>query len=311
MSHVKIYEPNYTQVPNAVISLMPSLTGAELKVIMAIVRKTAGWKKSKDRISYSQLQEMTGLGREAVSSAVQSPEWRGIIKVHKTARGNEYELIDHENPEETGSKIEPVASSKIEPPGAGAVRKSNQTSSKIEPIAGSKIEHTKETTTKETNKRKARSRAGESESDSPAAVKTPSSGKRLTTSEIYETAAMIDATAPSELPALLKDLFRRAADHESVLQLWMAYLKSTGKPVNNWLLGTLMAEHKSTPLPALKKTVFHSISKGYKSLIDPATNHSADSESSTRRAPQEFSAHRLRAAAREAKMRRRNAHASN
>lgn len=281
MSELKIYEPNYTQVPNAVISLMPSLSGAELKVILAIVRQTAGWQKSRDRISYSRLMEMTGMGREAVSKAVQSDKLKGVIRVIKTDKGNEYELIIHEAP---GSKIEPDSGSKIEPVAEEVVRKSNRGGSKIEPVAGSKIELTKEIY-KETNKTK---RAGARASERDLASRE-GGGERLTASEIYRIARSIDTIPPEDLPGLLDNLFSRARDQATALQIWVGYLKSTGKPVNNFVLSQLLTEHQSTPLARLKQMIRYSMSRGYKSLVAPEAA-SPTQEAPVRASWKEFSA---------------------
>ena len=48
--------PRYTQVPDEVFDeLMPRLSGAELKVLLYIIRRTFGFKKERDNISLSQL----------------------------------------------------------------------------------------------------------------------------------------------------------------------------------------------------------------------------------------------------------------
>ena len=132
----KGFDPaNHTQVPNDLFDQLPELTGAELKILLIILRKTRGWHKETDRISYTQLQEFTGLGREAVSKGITGLKNKGLITIDDSRKTHSYEVNYI-----TGSKIE-------------SVRKSNRISSKIEPVIGSKIEHTKETT-KETNKRK-------------------------------------------------------------------------------------------------------------------------------------------------------------
>ena len=54
-------KPNYTQISNEFIENMNMYSGAEVKIFLAISRKTIGWHKESDRISYSQLRSMTGL----------------------------------------------------------------------------------------------------------------------------------------------------------------------------------------------------------------------------------------------------------
>ena len=58
----KIPQSNYTQVPNVFFDeILEGLNLAETKVLLAIMRKTFGWQKQIDRISYSQIVKMTGL----------------------------------------------------------------------------------------------------------------------------------------------------------------------------------------------------------------------------------------------------------
>jgi hypothetical protein len=48
--------PHYTQVPDELFdTLMPHLSGAELKVLLYIIRRTFGFKKQMDSISLSQM----------------------------------------------------------------------------------------------------------------------------------------------------------------------------------------------------------------------------------------------------------------
>ena len=58
----KIPQSNYTQVPNVFFDeILEGLNLAETKVLLAIMRKTFGWQKQIDRISYSQIVKMTGI----------------------------------------------------------------------------------------------------------------------------------------------------------------------------------------------------------------------------------------------------------
>ncbi len=52
---------NYTQLSNEFIEQMFKYDMAAIKVFVAISRKTIGWHKKSDKISYSQLKKMTGL----------------------------------------------------------------------------------------------------------------------------------------------------------------------------------------------------------------------------------------------------------
>lgn len=74
--------PNHTQVPNILLDkMMLDMSESELKVTLAIVRKTLGWHKKKDQISYSQLEKLTGMGRQAVSTGIEAALKRGLIEI--------------------------------------------------------------------------------------------------------------------------------------------------------------------------------------------------------------------------------------
>ena len=63
-------KPNYTQIPNAILDNMPSMSMPEFCVVMAICRQTFGWHKKSEKLSVTQLREMTGLSKDAVLRAL-------------------------------------------------------------------------------------------------------------------------------------------------------------------------------------------------------------------------------------------------
>ncbi len=74
-------EQGYCKIVNAVteaLSMAP-LTSRQFRVVWAIIRKTYGFNKAKDRIAASQIAEMTGLKRQHCSSALASLERMGVI----------------------------------------------------------------------------------------------------------------------------------------------------------------------------------------------------------------------------------------
>lgn len=81
---------NFTTVHNIVIDkIMPQLTGAEFKILIAIIRLTVGWHKERDAISYSQFGKVTGLGSTAtIRKALSGLESNGLITVVKTEKWN-------------------------------------------------------------------------------------------------------------------------------------------------------------------------------------------------------------------------------
>ncbi|TDX48305.1 replication protein [Orenia marismortui] len=74
-------QPNYTQVPNKFFDEIMSQIKykSELIVTLAIIRKTFGWHKGADRISQSQLTELTGMNRKSVKRGLEYGVERGTI----------------------------------------------------------------------------------------------------------------------------------------------------------------------------------------------------------------------------------------
>jgi hypothetical protein len=97
--------PNYTQVPDILFDeLLPDLSGAELKVLLYIVRRTFGFKKNADSISLSQMlngvrgrdgtvhDRGVGLSKKTLLVAINSLEERNIILTERrrsAERGDE------------------------------------------------------------------------------------------------------------------------------------------------------------------------------------------------------------------------------
>jgi phage replication O-like protein O len=88
--------PNTTQIPNQVFdSLMPHLSGGELKVLLYICRRTFGFRKDSDSISLTQiahgittkagrvLDQGTGLSKRQVQRALRVLESRKVILVER------------------------------------------------------------------------------------------------------------------------------------------------------------------------------------------------------------------------------------
>lgn len=72
--------PNYTQLPNEFFEeMLQHLSPMETKVLLVIMRKTFGWKKMRDRISISQLEQYTGSRRQAILKAIKSLISKKII----------------------------------------------------------------------------------------------------------------------------------------------------------------------------------------------------------------------------------------
>ena len=105
-------EITYTKVPNFILEyLMTELTGSELKVTLAICRKTYGFQQQADRIPLSQIRELTGLGKNTIIKAIRQLVDKKIINKNTAVVPHKYRIIIPNK----GSKNAPY-SSIIEPP---------------------------------------------------------------------------------------------------------------------------------------------------------------------------------------------------
>jgi phage replication O-like protein O len=73
-------QPGYTRIPNDLLDAMDRLGNAELRVALAIARKTYGWQKECDRISVSQIVDMTGLTSRNTQKAITSLLKKDLIE---------------------------------------------------------------------------------------------------------------------------------------------------------------------------------------------------------------------------------------
>ena len=101
---------NHTQVSNDFIEQhMKKLTGAEVKVFLAICRKTIGWHKDTDAISISQIASLTGLTDKPITSATTKLTERGLILVEKASGKTTRYTLNYstigETPEELPEKL--------------------------------------------------------------------------------------------------------------------------------------------------------------------------------------------------------------
>lgn len=129
--------PVYTQVPDAVFDeLLTILSGAELKVLLYIIRRTFGFKKTSDNISINQimhgitthegevLDRGTGLSKDAVTRASKGLVAMGVL----LARQNQSKERGHEPTTYALHIRDPLSDSRTPPGqkiGQGLVRESD------------------------------------------------------------------------------------------------------------------------------------------------------------------------------------------
>ena len=97
--------PNSSQIPNIVLDfVLPRISEAEARCLLYICRRTFGFHKEEDNISFSQFENGiktsqnrrldfgTGLSRPSVNAALQNLIRVGVISVEQRSKGNRYKL---------------------------------------------------------------------------------------------------------------------------------------------------------------------------------------------------------------------------
>ncbi|MBK8483866.1 MAG: replication protein [Saprospiraceae bacterium] len=79
----------HTQIPNTLFDQhLPNLTGAEVKILLIIIRQTNGWidrstgqRKTRDRITQSQFKIKTGLATRIISKTLKMLSDKDLIAI--------------------------------------------------------------------------------------------------------------------------------------------------------------------------------------------------------------------------------------
>ena len=129
----------FVPVPNAYFEHLADMSGAELKVLLAILRRTAGWRKESDEISIEQLQQMTGLARNSVRAGLRGLLERGLVVERTRATGSKAASYTCIIPSSIGSKIDPLGGQKLIPKEEKGVKNCPPRGSKINPLGGQKL----------------------------------------------------------------------------------------------------------------------------------------------------------------------------
>jgi hypothetical protein len=123
-SKMKIFQTDpteqFTQVPNQIFDdLMPLLNPAAFKIVCLIYRKTRGWHKDIDQISFSQILEGTGIKSTAtVAKHIDSLHKGGIIlrtRGGTTWDANSYALNPKFDTSTLKNEVEPTLKNEVEP----------------------------------------------------------------------------------------------------------------------------------------------------------------------------------------------------
>lgn len=93
-------ENGYTPIANEILEKLvnTSLLGAEFQVLLFIIRKTYGYHKKQDRISFTQFEKATGLSRQTINKTIKNLISKGmIVKIYLPENNLGYTFIkDHE-----------------------------------------------------------------------------------------------------------------------------------------------------------------------------------------------------------------------
>ncbi len=94
-------ENGFTPIANEIIESLVKidLLGAEWRVLLFIIRKTYGYHKKSDRISFTQFEKGTGISRQTINKTIKNLVAKGlIVKICLPAGNIGYSFIkDHEN----------------------------------------------------------------------------------------------------------------------------------------------------------------------------------------------------------------------
>lgn len=106
----------HTAIENSYVEWLTSkaeLTSLDLRILLFVFRKTAGWGKEKDRISFGQFQKATNCSRPAVMQSLYRLERTGCLGIERAGKGkiNTYKLVNYTY---TTSKLELTRTSKAQ-----------------------------------------------------------------------------------------------------------------------------------------------------------------------------------------------------
>src|SRR3990167_11373644 len=93
-------ENGYTKIANEILEKLVNtpLLGAEFQVLLFIIRKTYGYNKKQDRISFTQFEKGTGISRQTINKTIKNLVAKGmIVKIYLPEGNIGYTFIkDHE-----------------------------------------------------------------------------------------------------------------------------------------------------------------------------------------------------------------------
>ena len=85
-------ENGYTKIADEILEALAQarMSGHEWRLVMGLLRQTYGYEKTNDEISFSQWENLTGLGRRRIGEAIRRLEARKVIVVDRSGHTNGY-----------------------------------------------------------------------------------------------------------------------------------------------------------------------------------------------------------------------------
>lgn len=83
---LQIENGNFTRIANAILDSLVSaqISGSELRIVLAVIRKTYGYQKKEDSISLSQLQKITNISKRNIIYLLQNLEAKKILIISRS-----------------------------------------------------------------------------------------------------------------------------------------------------------------------------------------------------------------------------------
>ena len=114
-------EKGHTDIAHGILEalMQAKLTGTQWDLVMAVIRKTFGWKKKEDYISLKQFQELTGRHRNLIARALTALQTRNILQQTRKPtidRAAKWRFNKYWDTEGSPPKVTPYKVTGVSPP---------------------------------------------------------------------------------------------------------------------------------------------------------------------------------------------------
>lgn len=96
-NNLQIKDGNYTRIHNRILEELAKiqLSGYEIRIILALWRKTYGWQKKEDYISFKQFKDITGLPKSEISRTLAKLKKRNLVGEIYNSKRKLYKFNKH------------------------------------------------------------------------------------------------------------------------------------------------------------------------------------------------------------------------